>query len=199
LSTIGDTVTAEPQTGPVSDPTAGERLSWMGKNSTKLIIALVVLVIAAAVVVFSFSLFSTSSANPGNMTTSGIMQQNNSADGQAILTVQKLLPGKSGAGTVTITNVGDAAGHFTLTASNLVDTPATPPFSQVLNLVVSDGTAEVYNGRLGAIATVDLGTWAAEAKHTYTFTVTFDSTAGNQYQNAKTTLDFTWDATQSTS
>ena len=45
-------------------------------------------------------------------------------------------------------------------------------------------------------ATVDLGTWAADETHTYTFTVTFAAAAGNEFQGAQTTLDFTWDAAQ---
>ena len=144
-------MTTTPQPEPATDPTAQERLAWMGKNSTKLIVALVVLVIAALVVTFSFSLFGSSSANPGNIATSGIMEQDNSEDGKAILTVEDLLPGESGDGTVSITNVGDADGDFTLTASNLVDTPSTPPFSQVVDLVITDGTDEVYTGKLGAV------------------------------------------------
>ena len=56
----------------------------------------------------------------------------------------------TGTGTVTITNVGDADGDFTLTASNLVDTPPTPPFSSVLTLVDQRRRRdEVYNGPLG--------------------------------------------------
>jgi hypothetical protein len=129
-STIGESHATAPQPEPATDPTARERLSWMGKNSTKLIIALVVIVIAAVIVTFSFSLFNSSSANPGNIATSGIMEQTNSADGQAILTAENLLPGDSDTGTVSITNVGDADGDFTLSASKLVDTPPSPAFSQ---------------------------------------------------------------------
>lgn len=189
----------QPATGPSTpEPSAQERLAWMGKNSKKLIIALVVIIIAALVVTFSFSIFSSSSANPGNVAASGIMEQDNSKDGQAILTAENLLPGESGTGTVSITNVGDAAGDFTLKASNLVDTPADPAFSGVLNLVITDGTTEIYNGLLNAITSVDLGTWQPDEKHDFTFTVTFDATAGNEYQDAESTLDFAWDATQST-
>ena len=50
---------------PTQDPSAQERLEWMGKNSKRLIIALVVIVIAALVVAFSFSLFSSSLGQPG--------------------------------------------------------------------------------------------------------------------------------------
>jgi spore coat-associated protein N len=192
-------MTTAPQPESSADPSAGDRLKWMSKNSTRLIIALVVLVVAALVVVFSFSLFSSSSANPGNMATSGIMEQDNSKDGLAILTVEKLLPGDSGTGTVSITNVGDSDGDFTLTASNLVDTPASPAFSGVVTLVITDGTTEVYRGLLGAVETVDLGKWDAGDQHDFTFTVLFDATAGNEFQDAESTLDFTWNATQSTS
>ena len=108
-------------------------------------------------------------------------------------------PASPATGTVSITNVGDADGDFTLTASNLVDTPPDPAFSSVLNLVILDGSTEVYNGALNAISTVPLGTWAAGDQHDFTFTVTFTESAGNEFQDAMSELDFTWDATQSTS
>ena len=183
---------------PAQEPTTQERLTWMRKNSTKLILALVVIVIAAVVVTFSFSLFTSSSANPGNMVASGTMEINNSADGAAILTVEGLLPSESGEGTVTVTNVGDSEGAFSMTAANLVDTPADPAFSSQLTLVVADGATEVYNGPLADVGTVDLGTWQPDDTHTYTFTVTFAQAAGNEFQSAQTTLDFTWDAAQVT-
>ncbi|GAA4374942.1 hypothetical protein [Nocardioides caricicola] len=181
------------------EPTTQERLAWMGRNSTKLILALIAIVIAAVVVIFSFSLFTSSSANPGNMVGTGTMEIDNSKEGIAILTVDNMLPGEATTGTVEVTNVGDAEGDFELTSSNLVDTPATPALSSVLTLVVTDGTTEVYNGALAAAGTIDLGTWQPDEKHTYTFTVTFAETAGNEYQDSQTTVDFTWDATQSTS
>ncbi|MBA2953679.1 hypothetical protein GON03_05075 [Nocardioides sp. MAH-18] len=181
------------------EPTTQERLAWMGRNSKKLILALVAMVIAAIVVTFSFSLFSSSSANPGNMVGTGTMAIENSKEGIAILTVDDMLPGDAATGTVEVTNVGDAAGDFQLASSDLVDTPATPPLSSVLNLVITDGATEVYNGPLASAGTIDLGTWQPDAKHTFTFTVTFAETAGNEYQDSQTTVDFTWDATQSTS
>lgn len=183
---------------PAQEPTAQERLTWMRKNSTKLIIALVVIVIAAVVVTFSFSLFTSSSANPGNMVASGSMEIENSAEGSAILTVEGLLPGESGDGTVTITNVGDSEGEFSMTTGNLVDTPADPAFSSALNLVITEGGTEMYNGALTEVGTLDLGVWQPDDTHTYTFTVTFAVDAGNEFQSAQTTLDFTWDAAQVT-
>ena len=95
-----------------------------------------------------------------------------------------------------VTNVGESDGDFTLTASNLVDTPATPGLSNHLTAVIIEGTAEVYSGSLGGIGTLSLGSWAPDESHTYTFTVTFAAAAGNDYQNAQTTVDLTWTAGQ---
>ena len=180
----------------VPEPSAKERLGWVTKNSRRLVISLIAVLVAAVVVVFSFSLFSSSSANPGNMVSAGIMSLDNSADGAAILTAADLLPGESGTGTVTLENTGESDGTFTLTASNLVDAPATPALSSVMTLVISDGSTTVYTGLLSGVATapINLGSWAAGSSHTYTFAVTFNSSAGNEFQGAQTTLDFTWSA-----
>ena len=181
------------------DPSAHERLVWMTRNSRILIAALVLIVVAVLLVAFSSAIFTSSSANPGNLATSGVMSQSNSNADAAILTAENLLPGESGDGSVTITNIGDASGNFTLEAENLVDDPADPAFSAVLTLVVADEDTEVYNGSLADVEAdpIDLGTWAVDEEHTFTFTVTFDETAGNEYQGAKTTHDFVWNATQS--
>jgi hypothetical protein len=192
------TVTDVPLPEAAAAPTTKERVAWMGKNSKRLIIALIAIIVAALVVIFSFSLFSSSSANPGNLVSSGVMTLDNSADGTAILTAAGLLPGESGTGTVTIENVGESTGTFTLTTSNLVNTPPDPALSAVMTLAITDETAtSVYSGPLADNTVVDLGSWTAGQSHTYTFTVTFASTAGNEYQGAQTTLDFVWSAGQS--
>jgi len=195
------TSTPSPAGGPgqvaPAEPTAKERFAWMGRNSRILLAALVLIVIALFLAALSSGLFTSSSANPGNLATSGIMTQDNDRDGLAILTAERLLPGEEGTGTVTISNVGDADGNFTLTASNLADVPADPAFSSVLTLTIADEAETVYNGPLASFSTADLGTWSAGEEHTYTFTVIFAAASGNEYQDARTTLDFTWNATQS--
>ena len=45
-------------------------------------------------------------------------------------------------------------------------------------------------------ANVALGTFAADEKHRYEFTVTFDAAAGNVYQNATSTATFQWNGAQ---
>jgi flagellar basal body-associated protein FliL len=192
------TTAPTPAPTPAHEPSTQERLAWMRKNSKRLIIALIVIILAAVVVTFSFSLFTSSSASPGNMVASGSMDISNSKEDAAVLTVAGLLPGESADGTVTIENVGESEGAFSMSASNLADAPADPALSSQLTLVVTDETTEVYNGALAALTTVDLGTWQPGDSHTYTFTVTFASAAGNEYQDAQTTLDLTWDAAQVT-
>jgi hypothetical protein len=183
---------------PATDPTAGDRPSWIAKNSTRLIIAL------AVIAALSSACGGDSSANPGDSVASGIMEEGN--DQGAILTAAKMLPGDTATGKVSITNVGEAAGAFSLSASDLADNPADPAFSEVLTLVVKDGSTTVYEGLLSEFPqpgstpeNIDLGTWEAAEHHDYTFTVTFDESAGNEYQDAVTTLSFNWDATDSTS
>ena len=200
MSATTPTPAGKPQQAPAAEPTAHDRLTWLRRNTRLLLVALVLLLIALGVVAFSTALFTSSSANPGNLVASGVMEQSNDHDGAAILTAEPLLPGEAGTGTVTIANVGDAEGSFTLTADNLVDEPPSPALSGVLNLVITDDDgAVVYEGPLADVNNepIDLGTWAAGEEHTYTFTVTFAEDSGNEYQDARTTLDFTWDATQS--
>ena len=52
-----------------------------------------------------------------------------------------------------------------------------------------------YTGTLTAMSSaVALGTYAADEKHRYEFTATFNSGAGNDYQGDNTSATFQWDA-----
>jgi len=54
-----------------------------------------------------------------------------------------------------------------------------------------------YTGTLAAMSSaVALGNYAASEKHRYEFAVTFDSSAGNQYQGDNSSATFQWDAVQ---
>ena len=164
------------------------------------------LTLATAVIIGSGANFNSTSANPGNTVTAGNLTHSNSKDGSAILTVVKLRPGQSSNGTVDITNTGDIDGVFTLNKSNLVDTPASPAFSAKLDLLVEDCGAPgpctspvtKYSGKLGAMGTVALGTFAAAEAHRYRFTVTFpDGGAGgadNVYKSASTSVQYDWES-----
>ena len=190
-----------------------QRVSALWQASPrKLVSALFILSMAAMMAVASGASFSSTSANAGNVVTAGNLSHTNSTSG-AILTVSKLYPGQSSTGTTDITNTGNVPGVFTLTESNLVDTPSTNPFSAVLDLSINDlgnpaspalpsAGNRVYRGKLGSMGPRSLGTFAATASHRYLFTVTFpdggkpaDATSGdNVFQNASTTVDFNWEA-----
>ena len=180
---------------------APTRWGVLMRNPKRLIIALVLIVVAISAAAFASATFTSTSANPGNLATTGSLLIENSEDG-AILTAEGLVPGDSGNGTVTISNVGDSAGDFSLTTQNLVDTPTTPPLSGRLDLLIEDITVpasptETYRGKLNAVGTVQLGEWSSGATHTYRFTLTFpDGTPAtdNQYQNAESTVSFVWNA-----
>jgi hypothetical protein len=176
------------------------RVSVLMKNPRRLIIAAVLLLVAIGVAVFTTATFTSSSANAGNMVGAGSVEIDNSHDGTAIFTASGLVPGESATGTVQISNTGSSSGNFSLTTSNIVDTPATPPFSGKLELKVEDVTnagspQTLYSGKLNAMSTIQLGKWEAGTNHTYRLTATFPNGTpeeDNPYKNAETTVDFVW-------
>jgi hypothetical protein len=181
---------------------APTRWNVLMRNPKRLVIALVLIVIAIAAAAFASATFTSTSANPGNLAATGSLKIDNSNPDAAILTATGLVPGDSRNGSVTISNVGDSAGDFSLTTQDLVDTPPTPPLSGHLDLLIEDVTVpatptETYRGKLNGVGTVQLGRWASGATHTYRFTLTFpDGTPAtdNQYQNAQSTVSFVWNA-----
>jgi spore coat-associated protein N len=134
---------------------------------------------------------------------SGTLSMSNSRDGAAILTAAGMAPGDSRSGDVTIANTGDLTGTFSLSKSNLGDTPG--PFggalSSALDLVVEDVTnpaapATVYAGKLAAMAPRPLGDWAPGTARTFRFTLSFPDTSGdNAYQSSAVSVRFDWHAT----
>lgn len=182
------------------DEKAPSRASVLLKNPRRLIIASVLLLVAIGVAVFTTATFTSSSASAGNMVTAGSVEIDNSHDGTAIFTASGLVPGDSTSGTVQISNTGSSPGNFSLTQDNIVDTPATPPFSARLDLVVQDVTnagspQQIYSGKLNGMGTIQLGKWSAGETHKYEFTTTFPNGTpeeDNPYKNASTTLDFVW-------
>jgi hypothetical protein len=120
----------------------------------------------------------------------------------AILVARDLAPGASQAGEVTVTNVGDAAGGFSLSASGLADAGA--PLSGVLELSVDDLTADrgLYSGPLNGLGSVALGTLAQGEAHRYRFTVSYPGgrpdALDNALQGASTEMTFVWSASATT-
>jgi spore coat-associated protein N len=168
------------------------------------------LMIATAIAVGSGANFNSTSANPSNVFTAGSITHSNSKTGAAILTATKMIPGGTSTGSVDIKNTGGNAGTFTLTHSNVVDTPTSPSLSQKLTLVIQDlgdpacvtacpAATTVYSGTISAMPSESLGSFAVGATHRYQLTVTFPdggtSGADNAYQSASTSIEYDWQQT----
>ena len=188
-----------------------QRVSALWHESPlKIVSALFVLSLVAMMAVASGASFTSTSANPGNIVTAGTMSHSNSEAGDTILAVTGLKPADSASGTVDIANTGDSDGVFTLTKSNVVDGDTGNPLSAKLDLLVEDlgtpsspGTpVEKYNGKLGAMGALNLGTYTPGAAHRYKFTVTFPdggtpsgpASDDNAYKGDSLQVDYNWES-----
>jgi spore coat-associated protein N len=191
------------------------RLRFLAANPRLALGALLTLLLAAAAVVGSGADFTASSANPANTFAAGTLSILNSKEGTAVLSASNLRPGNSSSGTVDIQNTGGLSGAFTLSRTAPVDSDGANPLSSKLNLTIVDcgtfvgATAPICGdgddvskysagtiaqmGTTGHLVTA-LGTYAANEKHRYQFTVQLDTTAGNAYQGDTSSVDFDWNA-----
>jgi spore coat-associated protein N len=160
------------------------------------------LLLAAAAVVASGAVFTTTSSNPGNIFASGNLSHINSKANALILSAEKMKPGDSTEGTVTIENDGDFDSTFSLATSNLADTaPNGGKLSDVLLLTIVDQSdnTELYNGPINAVpAGKAMGAIAKGSARTYKFTVKFpEGGAGdNIYKKAVMSIEFDWTQVQ---
>ena len=155
--------------------------------------------VAAALAAGSGANYQSTSANAGNIIKAGVVAIDSSKEGTAVLDTAGLAPGKSVFDTVTVENTGDLAAALSLKATGLLDTPASPALSARLDLKIENTTAgtTIYDGRLGALTSVDAGNLAVGATRAFKFTVTFpDGGLGgdNAYQGARSVVDLTWTA-----
>ena len=170
----------------------------------KMVGILFALLLAAMMAVGSGANFNSTSANPGNVVTAGNLSHINHKDGLALLTVDKIKPGETQTGTVTIENDGDIDGVFTVAKAIVSDSNATagkPAFADKLRLTITDTTTGdvVYNdGVLSAMGPRAAGTIAPGQTHSYTFAVRFPdggpNGADNVYKKASVEVDFNWEA-----
>lgn len=183
------------------------RLSAIARTPQLALGSVAVIAASAAVAVGTGASFTSDTANPANAFEAGNLTHGNSKDGQSILTASKMVPGSSTTGTVVITNTGDVPGTFSLSKSNLTDTPG-PNGGQLsgkLDLVVQDVTVPaspvaVYSGKLSAMPTQALGTFTAGQAKTFRFTATFPdggvpasaTTGDNAFKLSKTSVQFDW-------
>ena len=142
---------------------ARQRLRLVARRGW-LLLVLLLLVLGCVGATFSGADVTSTGANPGVVFTAGNLRHTNNRANRAILTSTRLVPGGTATGTVTIRNTGDIDGDFSLSSSDIVDTPGSNGgrLSGVLTLAIDGTTAPaytVYNGPLTAMPTLALGTW----------------------------------------
>jgi hypothetical protein len=166
---------------------------------------IIVLVVAASLAVLSASSGAVErpelelTAGPGDTLTLA-----NSKEAAAILSLGGMRPGDSVTDTVTLGNTGTIPGDLTLSTSNLLDAPGSGGgvLSGKLDLRVRDTTnagspVTVYNGKIGALTPVGLGSLAAGASRVYEFRVSFPDAgpgAENAHQGSSMSIQFDWTA-----
>lgn len=197
----------EREPSPEKEPS---RFDMLMRNRRRLLLVLLLLLIAVAVVVGSTAVFTSESVNPGNLATSGKFTLTDDQNG-AIFKAERMFPGGTQNGEVTLENTGDVKGTFTLAASDLKDPTMgskQEKLSSVLTLKIEQvnptiGNPIVYNGAFDKVPTlpnmsnpIPLGDWDPKVPHKYRFTVTMKD-VGNEYQGLRTEVTFKWDGTAS--
>ncbi len=181
-----------------------------GQRRFQVLIALAAVVLAVSVVVGSGASFTASSANVGNVFSTGTLAMSNTNTGMSA-TITDLVPNDYRDASVTITNTGTVRGDFYL--EPVLVNVNTLAIADELDLIITDHatSAVVYSGKLSALPQEKLGLWAAGDTHTYDFHVSFPdkgttpgvSGAGvvgndNKYMGATTTVAFNWTAVSNT-
>jgi hypothetical protein len=147
----------------------------------QVLLAVALLTVAVQTVATSSAQFVASTRNPGNLFSVGKVDLSNDREGAVFLNAPSLRPGESSAATtLTLTNNGDYTGPVTVVVGSIVDTPASGAFSQIVRLVIVDGSggATLYNGPLASLGTLSLATLAPGQAHSYDFSLTFGSSDG---------------------
>ena len=195
--------TARPTPGTLSEsredsreqmgPTA--KTAVVDRNKRRWLITLTtlaLLTVALRATVFTDAAFSFRSVNSSNQVTAASLAFTNDKDGAIIVNAAGLRPGKSQAGTATLTIAGTAAGRYTLSRTSLTDLPSGTQLSATLTLLVEDitGTATtLYSGTVAAFSSISLGSLSPGAQKVYRFTVSFPLAGANPVlQGASTSL-----------
>jgi len=192
------------------------RIKLLVASPRRALAGLATVLVAVGITGASGANFNAQSANPSNTFTAGTLSMFNSKANAAILTAANMRPGDPATtGTVDIQNTGSLSAPFVLSKGTVSNTDASYPMAAKLNLTVVDcgdfssgtpvcgdaGDVVKYTG--GTVAQMGtagypvsaLGTFAANEKHRYEFSVALDSSADDNYQGDSSTVQFLWNAT----
>lgn len=129
----------------------------------------------------------------------------NSRPNAAILSMSRMVPRSSAAGTVTVANTSKRSGAFSLSPRVTADVagPRGGRLAGRLEVLVQDERtrATAYAGPLSAMGRVSLGSWTPGEGRSYLFTVRFPASASPRtpddlVQGSSTTVEFLWDAVE---
>ena len=168
-----------------------------GQRRVMVLVTLTILVLAAAALAASSASFTATSANAGNVFTTGALTMTNDQPAMAWLSTPLMVPGQYEEGTVTVGNTGNVDGAFGLTVSKSAESGS---FGEnlVLHITGTDGTD--WTGTVDdavALGRIALSTVAGGSSVQYTIRATFPDQGAaidNTYQNAGVTVGFAWDA-----
>jgi hypothetical protein len=111
----------------------------------------------------------------------------------SIFQVANMAPGYTGSANLEVLNTGKQ--DFTYTVGAKV--AGSQDLARVMVLQLQDSNNRtLYSGSLGVLSNLQLGSLQPGADASYTLTVTFPASAGNQYQGKSTNVNFVFDASQ---
>jgi spore coat-associated protein N len=170
-----------------------DRLRRLAHSRRGLLLAALALVsLGLGSAIFSGATFTSTSANSASLAAASI-QLGSSAPNQAIVAAAGMRPGDSRQGTISIANLGTAAGAVTLRGTGLTGAA----LAAVIDLEVDDttggGSVQKWSGKLGSFASVGLGSFAAGSTRTYRITLSWPAASSEaSLQGASTSLTFQW-------
>ncbi|MGH3371626.1 MAG: TasA family protein, partial [Nocardioidaceae bacterium] len=98
------------------------RIELLARRPKRTLAALALVLLAVGVAVGSGANFTATAANPNNAFTAGALSITNTPN-TALFTLTNWKPGDTSTGIVDIENTGSISGTFTLSRTNLTDTP----------------------------------------------------------------------------
>ncbi|MCQ1528644.1 TasA family protein [Lutispora saccharofermentans] len=165
----------------------------------KAIISLVlVAMLAFGIGAGSFAWFTSQATSADNVFEAGTLKIGvpNEGENTAFITASNWAPNDSITQDLVVKNIGSLAYKYKVSASK---TAGDDLFYNVLDVVITKGGTEIYNGKLSGLTDKVVSTDVASGvDETLTFKVAFPSTAGNAYQGLGATIKFVFDATQTT-
>jgi hypothetical protein len=157
-----------------------------------------VLAAALFVGVIAYAFFTAGGTGTGTASVGTLLPPTVSPAGAPVFSAAHLVPGDSLSAPATVTANGGPPSRLSIYEQSASGTLV----SQLTLKIVEDGSTVLYNGPLTSgptsgspLALPGTGTggaWPAGEQHSFLFTVSFPSTAGNSFQSTNASVSFVW-------